>query len=86
MRVVLVRGYGDQNQLSYGDTPNLKQGPGEYWSEWRRPTIPQGLNSWHTRSQPADSPFPSDENSNSPIDDMQFRSEKGGIGKIILVA
>ena len=29
MRVVRVRGYGDVNQLSYGDTPNLKLGPGE---------------------------------------------------------
>lgn len=27
MRVVLVRGYGDVSQLSYGDTPNLKPGP-----------------------------------------------------------
>jgi len=27
MRVVLVRGYGDVSQLSYGDIPNLKPGP-----------------------------------------------------------
>ena len=29
MKAVLVRGYGDVNQLSYGDTPDLKPGPGE---------------------------------------------------------
>ena len=29
MKAVLVRGYGDVNQFSYGDTPDLKPGPGE---------------------------------------------------------
>jgi NADPH:quinone reductase-like Zn-dependent oxidoreductase len=29
MKAVLVRGYGDVNQLFYGDTPDLKPGPGE---------------------------------------------------------
>ena len=29
MKAILVRGYGDVNQLSYGDTPDLKPGPGE---------------------------------------------------------
>ena len=29
MKAVLVHGYGDVNQLSYGDTPDLKPGPGE---------------------------------------------------------
>ena len=29
MKAVLVRGYGDVNELFYGDTPDLKPGPGE---------------------------------------------------------
>ena len=29
MKAVLVRGYGDVNQLFYGDTPDLKPRPGE---------------------------------------------------------
>ena len=29
MKAVLVRAYGDVNQLFYGDTPDLKPGPGE---------------------------------------------------------
>ena len=29
MKAVLARGYGDVNQLFYGDTPDLKPGPGE---------------------------------------------------------
>ncbi|MGD0164143.1 MAG: NADP-dependent oxidoreductase [Candidatus Sulfotelmatobacter sp.] len=29
MKAVLARGYGDVNQLSYGDTPDLKPGSGE---------------------------------------------------------
>jgi hypothetical protein len=29
MKAVLMRGYGDVNQLPYGDTPDLKPGPGE---------------------------------------------------------
>jgi NADPH:quinone reductase-like Zn-dependent oxidoreductase len=29
MKAVLVRGYGDVNQLFYGDTPDLKPAPGE---------------------------------------------------------
>jgi NADPH:quinone reductase-like Zn-dependent oxidoreductase len=29
MKAVLVRGYGDVNQLFYGDAPDLKPGPGE---------------------------------------------------------
>ena len=28
MKAVLVRGYGDVNQLFYGDTPDLKPGSG----------------------------------------------------------
>jgi hypothetical protein len=29
MKAVLVRGYGDVNQLYYGDAPDLTPGPGE---------------------------------------------------------
>ena len=29
MKAVLARGYGDVNQLFYGDAPDLKLGPGE---------------------------------------------------------
>jgi hypothetical protein len=36
MKAVLVRGYGDVNQLSYGDTPDLKPGRHEGVSRTER--------------------------------------------------
>jgi len=41
MKAVLVRDYGDVNQLVYGDTPDLKPGAGEVLVKWRRPASTQ---------------------------------------------